>query len=1056
MLPPRVRPWTQSRLSQIIPLVALALVASSARATDDAVDVARLRVDLDTTELRGTSAAGADAAWEVGIGVPVSASARLQPTSGGAVEHLTLDSPTIRGARGSIRLSLALRTALAVTTPGDQRSVGFLTEGERVVLRYALLGAFTASGKQLAARLELAHDAAGRAAELQLQIDGASPETFPLTVELLAAEPKVVEWLLAPSPEPPVVAGAASSTAQAAAPLNDICDAAEVIPGAGPFPYLTTVVPDVREATETGDPTRPRCASSVSRSVWYTFTPEITALYTLSACADAPTATTVDDTVLAIYTSSGGSCAGPFGQISSGCDDDGCTVETLQSTITNVELTAGTTYYVLLWVYGTDPLPQGNTAVQLRVSRITPPANETCAGAIPLALAQAATGTNLGAHNDYQLADAGATCLTGDGNVPTSAVGRDSVWSFIAPVAGQYSFRAQNLVNGGDLVVYATSECPPAPPTQTVADCLGGANRNTNIGAFSAVEEAACISLGEGEQAFVFVDEAFDSTGRDGAYRVEATTCTLEDEPNDTPAEAVPVTCGQRGAISPAGDIDFYALGTQPEGSRVFAMADGSAAGSDDFDIRVTTATDTLEYDDDNNDTPFGNRSPNVAGTEIDGAPSFLRVTHFSEQMASEPYRLYVAIQPDVLAASAESEPNDTLPEANESTNNYLYGTVASGTDVDLFRFTAAAGDLIFLGLDLNPLRTGSTFNGRLALLDAAGNVIVATDDRSTGSSNASGAGALDAPTPYSPAESLAAQASAAGTYYARVTGAPSGGDYVLSISLTCGTAGPAEADLAISKQASTDPAVTGEPLTYTVEVTNRGPDGVVFPHVRDDLPAGVRFVSLLAPASWTCATPSVGGTGSITCVAPSLAAGETEILTIDVTVDYCLGDGSLLVNTASVTSAATETNPGDETDTSSTTVSDAGNCDDGNTCTVDDTCVPGGGCQGTPVGAPAEVQGLIVEADLQTLNWDPVGGPGVVYDVVRGTVAGLPVGSGAPEFCLWSRIGPTMAVDSTMPASGECLWYIVRAQGSCGLGTYGFTEIRGIPVVERVTEICP
>ena len=59
-------------------------------------------------------------------------------------------------------------------------------------------------------------------------------------------------------------------------------------------------------------------------------TPAVTGDYKFSTCADIPCASTVDDIVTAIYTSAGG-CAGPFTQI--GCDDDSCTSENFQSSV---------------------------------------------------------------------------------------------------------------------------------------------------------------------------------------------------------------------------------------------------------------------------------------------------------------------------------------------------------------------------------------------------------------------------------------------------------------------------------------------------------------------------------------------------------------------------------------------------------------------------------------------------------------------------------------------------------------------------------------------------
>ena len=160
-------------------------------------------------------------------------------------------------------------------------------------------------------------------------------------------------------------------------PANDTCAGAILLPPDGPYPYLTAVVSNITSATTAGDPPPPSCSTTVSRSIWYKITPAMTAPYTFSVCSD--TATTVGDTAMAIYTSSGG-CGGPFTEVI--CNDDACGLFGLRSSITQ-PLSASVTYYVVVWMFdpdGTPPSP-GETAVQLRVSRPLPPLNDTCPGA---------------------------------------------------------------------------------------------------------------------------------------------------------------------------------------------------------------------------------------------------------------------------------------------------------------------------------------------------------------------------------------------------------------------------------------------------------------------------------------------------------------------------------------------------------------------------------------------------------------------------------------------------------------------------------------------------
>src|SRR6185503_13657120 len=113
-------------------------------------------------------------------------------------------------------------------------------------------------------------------------------------------------------------------------------------------------------------------------------------------------------------------------------------------------------------------------------------------------------------------------------------------------------------------------------------------------------------------------------------FAVEVNTCTQEPEANDNHANDTPATAGTgtEGVISSNTDLDFYLLGAPAAGTRVFAMVDGIAANSTDFDMRVTNATDTLEFDSQDADSQFGSLSPVIGGTLLSGVNSYLRISH--------------------------------------------------------------------------------------------------------------------------------------------------------------------------------------------------------------------------------------------------------------------------------------------------------------------------------------------------------------------------------------------------------------------------------------------
>ncbi|HET9300743.1 MAG TPA: hypothetical protein VFO11_12420, partial [Candidatus Polarisedimenticolaceae bacterium] len=107
-----------------------------------------------------------------------------------------------------------------------------------------------------------------------------------------------------------------------------------------------------------------------------------------------------------------------------------------------------------------------------------------------------------------------------------------------------------------------------------------------------------------------------------------------------------------------------------------------------------------------------------------------------------------------------------------------------------------------------------------------------------------------------------------------------------------------------------------------------------------------------------------------------------------------------------------------------------------------------------TAWGVPAEVTGAGFGANKQTLSWTSqaiAAGPSTLYDVVRGSVALLPVGSGG-ETCLTPGTATAQTSDATLPAVGTGSYYLVRARNVCAVGTYG-TRTGGVP---RTTAACP
>ena len=568
-----------------------------------------------------------------------------------------------------------------------------------------------------------------------------------------------------------------SSPAFGAAPANDLCANADLIPGNGPFPHLTPLR-DLTEATQTGDPRLPICQTNVARSVWYRFTPSQTGLYALSTC-DAITATTEGDTVLGIYNGNAGcSDLGSFPLVD--CSDDSCGLQAALMT----PLNAGVRYFIVIWQYDDDSVLPGQ--VQLRVEYLRPPQNDTCATAVPLSLNIPVKGSTVLAQNQSQLSS--NSCLSG--SLPSTALGGDVVYSFVAPVPGDYSFRVSDY-ESGNLVLYLASACSSGSPV-IISNCLAAANRSTA----STAEELVCVNLAAAQKVYLFVDEDELSSG--SAFKVFVTACTLETEPNDSPETAQRPFCRVAGTINSSTDRDFFALGQTGSGERVFALVEGEGANLTDFELRITTTTDVLEYDDQDNDRAFGNRSPNVAGTPLPGGPTFALVTYSAPPNfnGAGPYHFYSVVQPPLEFAALEVEPNGTMAEATRAVRNYFYGSLAlpdPDEDFDYYAVEAKAGDELFVSLDGDPLRDLTPIDAKLSLFHANGTLLAGVDESNSSSVTNQTTNLFEAFSPRSPGEALVFHAPTNGTYYVQVTIGDSvisetdgRGDYLLSIAINC------------------------------------------------------------------------------------------------------------------------------------------------------------------------------------------------------------------------------------------------------------------------------
>jgi uncharacterized repeat protein (TIGR01451 family) len=142
------------------------------------------------------------------------------------------------------------------------------------------------------------------------------------------------------------------------------------------------------------------------------------------------------------------------------------------------------------------------------------------------------------------------------------------------------------------------------------------------------------------------------------------------------------------------------------------------------------------------------------------------------------------------------------------------------------------------------------------------------------------------------------------------------------SATSTTAVLAPPSANLGITKTTATTNAGPGTAVSYTIVVTNGGPDATTAVTMTDTLPASLLFASITSPAGFSCSTPAVGATGTITCTGTAMANGASASFTLGVTV--ASGANGSISNTASVSGAPTDPASGNNSATATFTAGSA------------------------------------------------------------------------------------------------------------------------------------
>src|SRR5271157_4090038 len=128
-------------------------------------------------------------------------------------------------------------------------------------------------------------------------------------------------------------------------------------------------------------------------------------------------------------------------------------------------------------------------------------------------------------------------------------------------------------------------------------------------------------------------------------------------------------------------------------------------------------------------------------------------------------------------------------------------------------------------------------------------------------------------------------------------------------------------ADLGMTDAGSPNPVAAGANITYTQVVTNNGPSAADNATVVAPVPANTTFVSMAAPAGWSCITPGAGATGNVVCTDVNLGAVTSGTFTLVVKVNNGTANGTVIADSVTASSSAADPNSANNTATVNTVV---------------------------------------------------------------------------------------------------------------------------------------
>jgi large repetitive protein len=129
-------------------------------------------------------------------------------------------------------------------------------------------------------------------------------------------------------------------------------------------------------------------------------------------------------------------------------------------------------------------------------------------------------------------------------------------------------------------------------------------------------------------------------------------------------------------------------------------------------------------------------------------------------------------------------------------------------------------------------------------------------------------------------------------------------------------------ADLSVVKSGPAA-ATAGQTISYTITLTNNGPNAAENAAFTDTLPGGTTFNSLVHTSGVTllCQTPPSGASGTVFCQTDALGASGSATYTLTLNISAAFLDGATLTNTATASTTSYDPNANNDSSSSSAIV---------------------------------------------------------------------------------------------------------------------------------------